>query len=76
MPIRIEFEHILHPFKLCLQCNDALGSECVILDPGNPRMRKLYCCRECFGGLLHEFGDSLMRLTEETLNKEEEKGDE
>jgi hypothetical protein len=71
MPIRIEFEHIPHPFKLCLQCNDALGSECVTLDPGNPHMRKVYACRECFGGLLHELGDGIMRMI-----KEQEKGDE
>jgi hypothetical protein len=65
LPIRIEFEHIPHPFKLCLQCNDALGSECVTLDPGNPKMRKVYACRECFGGLLHELGDGIMKMIED-----------
>lgn len=70
MPVRIEFNHVQHPFKLCTQCNENLGCECITLDPGNPRSKKVYSCRECFGQLLKELGEGLMRLIEW-----EEKGD-
>jgi hypothetical protein len=37
-------------------------------------MRKVYACRDCFGGLLHELGDGIMRMIKN--QEEQEKGDE
>lgn len=71
MPIRIEFHHVQHPFKLCIECNDLLGSECITLDPGNPRSKQVFCCRECFGKVLRDLGEGIIRLIE----SEEEKKD-
>lgn len=71
MPIRLEFHHVPYPYKLCTSCNDALGTECITLDPGNPRMRQVFSCRECFGHLLKELGESLMRMSEEEKGNDE-----
>jgi hypothetical protein len=74
VPVRLEFHQIPHPFKLCIECNSALGDQVITLDPGHPKSRQLHCCRDCFGATLHQIGDGIMRMIENI--EEQEKGDE
>ncbi len=62
MPVRIEFHHVPHPFKLCFECNEKLGDNCITLDPGNPKMKQLFTCGDCFGNVLKQIGDSIIRM--------------
>ena len=71
MPVRLEFHHLPHPYKLCIECNDALGSECITLDPGHPKSKQLFSCRECFGITLRNIGEGIMQMIK---NQEEQEG--
>ena len=60
MAIKLELHRVEHPFKLCYNCNDALGWNCVTLEPGSPIQRQLFVCDEDLGNFFKEFGDSII----------------
>lgn len=65
MPIRFEIHGVQHPFKLCMLCNDALGNNCLTLEPGRKTSREVFCCNDHLGDMLKDLGDSIIRQIEE-----------
>ena len=65
MPLRLEIQGIKHPYKLCVICNDALGWNEVVFEPGAKNSRSVYVCHEHLGDILKDFGDTVARMIEQ-----------
>jgi hypothetical protein len=65
MAIRIEIHGVQHPYRLCMLCNDALGNNCITIEPGAKNSRDIFACNDDLGNLLKDFGDGIIRRIQE-----------
>ena len=65
MAIRFELHGVQHPFKLCMVCSDALGNNCLTMEPGMKNSRQMFICNDHLPTVMHDLGESIIRRIEE-----------
>jgi hypothetical protein len=65
MPLHIEVHDVPHPYKLCMECKDALGTNCITFEPGDPKEKKVFVCDEHLPDIFKDFAEGIIRLKNE-----------